>query len=49
MTRGLSKQLVQNTDTAFDVLYYSDVEWEDSTSIAIAEAKKGGRLIYENL
>ncbi len=45
---GLNRRLVKLTDKPFDILYYSDDEWESTASLMIAEAKKNGRVIYEN-
>lgn len=45
---GLNRRLVKLIDKPFDILYYSDEEWENSSSLMIYEAKKHGKIIYEN-
>jgi len=45
---GLNRRLVKLTDKPFDILYYSDEEWENTASLMIAEAKKNGQVIYSN-
>ena len=43
---GLNRKLVKLTNRAFDILYYSDIEWEVSSSPMIAEAKTSGKVVY---
>ena len=43
---GLNRKLVKLTNRAFDILYYSDTEWEISSSPMIAEAKISGVVVY---
>jgi len=45
---GLNRILVKLTDKPFDILYFSDEEWENSSSLMILEAKEHGKVIYEN-
>ncbi len=40
--------LINEIDKPFDILYYSDEEWENSSSLMIQEAKKHGKIIYGN-
>ena len=47
MALGLSKKLVNNIDVPFDILYYSDEEWENSNSLILGEVKENGKMIYE--
>lgn len=49
MALGLSKKLVNNIDVPFDILYYSDEEWENSNSLILGEAKEKGKMIYESI
>lgn len=46
MALGLSKKLVDNVDMPFDLLYYSDEEWENSNSLILGEAREKGKVIY---
>jgi len=48
MANNLKWDLINETDKPFDILYYSDEEWENTTSLMIAEAKKNGKVIYSN-
>ena len=43
---GLNRKLVKLTNRAFDIIYYSDDEWEVSSSPMIAEAKVNGKILY---
>lgn len=43
---SLDWQLVRETKTPYDILYYSDEEWKNSDSLILNEAKKDGKLIY---
>lgn len=45
---NLEWNLINEIDKPFDILYYSDEEWENTSSLMIYEAKKHGRIIYEN-
>ena len=42
----LDWELVSNTKKPFDILYYSDEEWENDQSLIIREAKQHGKVIY---
>lgn len=44
---SLDWELIKNTDSAFDVLYYSSDDWKYSDSLILNEARKNGRLIFE--
>jgi hypothetical protein len=39
---------VENIAKPFDIIYYSDEEWEKGNSLIIYFAKKEGKIIYEN-
>jgi predicted nucleotidyltransferase len=45
---NLNSALVKSIKKPFDVLLYSDVEWNDSATIMIREAKKNGKTLYRN-
>ncbi len=45
-TDGLEWILVKEYKKPFDILYYSDKDWENSNSLIITEAKKTGTIIY---
>jgi len=45
---GLNRRLVKLTNKPFDIIYYSDEEWEKSSTLMIQEAKEHGQIIYEN-
>ncbi len=42
----LDWELVSNTKKPFDIIYYSDEEWENGQSLIIREAKQHGKVIY---
>ncbi len=44
--RNLNRDLVKKTNKPVDILYYSDEEWKDNSSLIIREAKRNGRVIY---
>ena len=44
----LNSTLVKTIKKPFDVLYYSDIEWNDSATMIIREAKKNGKTLYHN-
>jgi len=46
MTSGIHWSLVDKFRKAFDILYYSDIEWKNSNSIIISEAKEYGRELF---
>lgn len=37
---NLNRDLVRKTNKPVDILYYSDVEWDEDESLIIREAKK---------
>jgi predicted nucleotidyltransferase len=43
---GLNRSLIKLTNRPFDILYYSDAEWDNSASPMICEAKQHGRIVY---
>jgi len=45
-TMGIGRELVKRTKKPFDILYYSDEEWERSNSLIIEAAKEEGVVIY---
>ena len=45
-TDGLEWILVKEYKKPFDILYYSNIEWENSNNLIITEAKKTGTVIY---
>ncbi|MBL1215640.1 MAG: nucleotidyltransferase domain-containing protein [Ignavibacteriae bacterium] len=45
---GLNRQLVKLTNKPFDILYYSDEEWANTSTLMIQEAKLNGKVIFEN-
>jgi len=46
ITGALDWELVKKTDLPFDILYYSDDEWNNSSSLIVFEAKKNGKNIF---
>lgn len=46
VTDGLEWILVKKYKKPFDILYYSNSEWENSNNLIITEAKKTGTIIY---
>ncbi len=46
MTTGVNRELVKKTEKPFDIMYYSDTEWEQGDSIIINAAKDEGNVIY---
>lgn len=45
---GLNWTLVKKLKKPFDVILYSDAEWENSEFLLIREAKKYGKILYKN-
>ena len=39
------RELVKEIDKPFDILSYSDIEWEEGSSMMIDEAKKDGIIM----
>ncbi len=46
ITTGIDRELVKRTRKPFDILYYSDLEWSNSNSLILNEAKKNGSVLY---
>ena len=46
ITAGIDRELVRRTQKPFDILYYSDIEWVNSNSLIIDEAKKNSKILY---
>ncbi len=45
LTTGIGRELVRRFSKPFDIMYYSDEEWERGGSLIINEAKKRGVVI----
>jgi len=45
---NLNAALVKKMKKPFDLLLYSDIEWNDSATMMIREAKKNGKTLYCN-
>ncbi len=45
---NLNAALVKTIKKPFDVLLYSDIEWNDSATMMIREAKKNGKTLFVN-
>ncbi|MBI2252913.1 MAG: nucleotidyltransferase domain-containing protein, partial [Armatimonadetes bacterium] len=46
LTTGIGSELVRMLKKPFDLIYYSDEEWEKENFLLINEAKKYGEVIY---
>lgn len=46
ITRGIHRQLVEKIVKPFDIIYYSDREWEKGNSVIINAAKEEGVVIH---
>jgi len=46
LTTGVGLELVRRTKKLFDIMYYSDKEWEKGSSLTINAAKDEGVVIY---
>jgi predicted nucleotidyltransferase len=46
LTAGINRELVRKTMKPFDIMYYSDEEWEEGNSLIINAAKEEGEVIY---
>ena len=46
LTRGIHRELVKKIKKPFDIMYYSDEEWDQNYSLIINAAKKEGEIIY---
>jgi len=46
LTTGIGRELVKRVKKPFDLIYYSDEEWEKGSSLTINAAKDEGVVIY---
>jgi hypothetical protein len=46
LTTGIGRGLVSRLKMPFDLIYYSDEEWEKENFLIINEAKEKGEVIY---
>jgi predicted nucleotidyltransferase len=46
LTTGIGRELVKKVEKPFDLLFYSDDEWNGGYSLMINSAKEEGELIY---
>jgi predicted nucleotidyltransferase len=46
LTSGIGRKLVKTFKKPFDLMFYSDLEWEDGNSIVIHAAKKEGIALH---
>ena len=46
LTRGIHRELVNRIKKPFDIMYYSDKEWDKGHSLIINAAKEEGEVIY---
>jgi len=46
LTIGIGRELVKKIKKPFDLLFYSDDEWNGSRSLIINEAKENGEVIF---
>lgn len=46
LTAGIDKELIKKFDRPFDLLYFSDKEWEKGHSLIIIAAKEYGEIVY---
>ncbi|MCX5867013.1 MAG: nucleotidyltransferase domain-containing protein [Proteobacteria bacterium] len=46
LVRGVGRELVKKTGKPFDIMYYSDKEWENGNSLIINAAKEEGKVIF---
>jgi uncharacterized protein len=46
LTTGIGRELVKKVEKPFDLLFYSDDEWNGDRSLVINIAKKEGEVIY---
>ena len=47
MANDVHWKLVDRFSMAFDIMYYSDLDWDKGNSLIINTAKKDGEVIYE--
>lgn len=45
-TTGIGRELVKKIKKPFDIMYYSDLEWNKGHSLIINAAKREGKVIY---
>lgn len=43
---GIGRELVKRTKKPFDIMFYSDQEWNKGYSLVINAAKKEGEVLY---
>jgi len=46
LTTGIGRELVSKFKKPFDIMYYSDKEWEKGHSLIINAAKQEGEAVY---
>ncbi len=46
LTKDIHWNLIEKVMKPFDIVYYSDIEWEKGHSLIINEAKEKGEIIY---
>jgi hypothetical protein len=46
LTTGIGRTLIKTFKKPFDLLFYSDLEWEQSCSPVIAAAKQEGKVLF---
>jgi predicted nucleotidyltransferase len=46
LTSGIGRKLVKTFKKPFDLMFYSDLEWEDGHSVVINAAQKEGIALY---
>lgn len=46
LTKGVHRELVKKIKKPVDIMYYSDVEWNESYSLIINAARQEGEIIY---
>jgi len=46
LVTGVGRELVKRTKIPFDIMYYSDEEWESGNSLIINAAKEDGKVIF---
>lgn len=47
LTKDIHWKLVENVMKPFDIMYYSDEEWEKGNSLIINSAKREGVVVYD--
>ncbi len=46
LTTGIGRTLVKTFKKPFDLMFYSDIEWEESCSPVVAAAKQEGQVLF---